>query len=326
MKKRILSWLLLLLLLLGTAPRAEAETGDTPPPGKKLTVMVYMTGSDLEPSSMAATEDMAEMAASGIDLSENNLVVYTGGAEQWHSQVPEDANALLCLTEEGFQQVDTFPLLSMGSAESLSRFLNLAYERFPAEEYALILWDHGNGPVMGYCVDKLYENDRLTLPEMRQALEDSPFSAGNRLSFIGFDACLMASAELACMLGDYADYLIASQETEPNFGWNYAFLADCGKIPAKDLACLAVDDYLDYSEEYFASRPFFGSDVTLSVVDLRYASQLQEGICSLFRKASPTCWGSLSASPSPGSRPVPSAEPPPIPSMTWWICAAFWRS
>lgn len=283
--------LLFLLLVLGGAPRRAEADEVGPAERKKVTVMVYMTGSDLEPSSMAATRDLEEMAASGIDLNENNLVIYTGGAARWHCQVPEDVNALLCLTEEGFQQVDSFPQLSMGSAESLARFLNLAWERFPAEEFCLILWDHGNGPVMGYCLDKLYDDDRLTLQEMRQALEDSPFCAENRLRFIGFDACLMASAELTCMLGDYAEYLIASQETEPNFGWNYAFLADCGKLPAGELACRAAEAYLDYCGAYFDEKPLFASDVTLSVVDLSYAGELQEGICGLFRKAAPDVLG-----------------------------------
>ena len=325
MERRILAWLLLLLLVCSSAPlRAEAAAGETAAPAsagatpetrlpeerKKVTVMIYMTGSDLEPSSKAATKDMEEMAASGIDLRENNLVVFTGGAPKWHCEVPEDVNALLQLTEDGFQLIDSFPQLSMGTAENLSRFLNLAWERFPAEEYYLILWDHGNGPVMGYCMDKLYNNDMLSLAEMRQALEDSPFSSENRLGILGFDACLMASAELVCMLGDYADYMIASQETEPNFGWNYAFLGDCGKIPAKDLACRAADAYLAYSLAYFDNNPFFNSDVTLAVVDLAFASELKDGIC---------------ASPPPGSRPAPSAGPPPGPSMTWWICAAFWR-
>ena len=306
MERRILAWLLLLLLVCSSAPlRAEAAAGETAAPAsagatpetrlpeerKKVTVMIYMTGSDLEPSSKAATKDMEEMAASGIDLRENNLVVFTGGAPKWHCEVPEDVNALLQLTEDGFQLIDSFPQLSMGTAENLSRFLNLAWERFPAEEYYLILWDHGNGPVMGYCMDKLYNNDMLSLAEMRQALEDSPFSAENRLGILGFDACLMASAELVCMLGDYADYMIASQETEPNFGWNYAFLGDCGKIPAKDLACRAADAYLAYSLAYFDNNPFFNSDVTLAVVDLAFASELKDGICALFRRAAPDVLG-----------------------------------
>ena len=246
---------LLFVWLAGAVP-SHAEDAD----GKKVTVMVYMTGSDLESGSMAATKDLEEMAASGVDLASVQLIVYTGGSPKWHNGLSTEVNTVLRLEEDGFHEVESFPRLSMGKAASLSRFLNYAYENYPAERFDLILWDHGNGPVMGYCLDRLYNNDTLTLAEMRTALEDSPFSEDNRLGILGFDACLMASAELICTLGGFADYMIASQEAEPNNGWNYAFLADCGKIPADELACRAVDDYLAFYESYYADKPFFNSE------------------------------------------------------------------
>ena len=258
---------------------------------KETTIMVYMTGSDLESSSAAATKDMQEMAESGIDLTGTNVVVYTGGSPKWHSDVPENANTALVLQKDGFVQAETFSQQSMGAPENLTRFLDYAYKQFPADVYHLILWDHGNGPVIGYCLDKLYENDSLTLTEMKQALDASPFSEQNKLGFIGFDACLMASAELVSTLGEYADYLIASQETEPNFGWNYAFLKDCGKLSTKELACSAVDAYISYCEDYYAKKQFFRSDVTMSVVDLSLREELKDDLNNLFRKIMPDAVG-----------------------------------
>ena len=38
---------------------------------------------------------------------------------------------------------------------------------------------------------------------------------------MGFDAGLMATLETAWMVQPYADYLIASEETEPGAGWYY---------------------------------------------------------------------------------------------------------
>lgn len=261
---------------------------------KEATLMVYMTGSDLESSSAAATKDLQEIVESGIDLGKANVVVFTGGSPKWHSDIPEDANAVLLLTENGFETVDVLKPNSMGAPENLTRFLDYAYRKYPAKTYDLILWDHGNGPVIGYCLDKQYENDTLTLPEMRQALEQSPFSAENKLGFIGFDACLMASAELICTVGDYAEYLISSQETEPNFGWDYEFLKDFGKLSSKELACSAANVYLEYCESYYATKQFFHSDVTLSVVDLSYAEQLRDSVGALFRKAAPDVLSSFS--------------------------------
>lgn len=285
MRKRLLC--LALCLLFCGMPGANALAATAMETKGTTTVLIYMTGSDLESGSAAATKDMQEIAESGVDLTTTNVILYTGGSVKWHSDVPDDANAMFRLTANGFQKVATFPQQSMGAPENLTRFLNEAYKRFPADRFDLILWDHGNGPVIGYCLDKQYENDTLTLSEMRDALEQSPFSHDNRLGFLGFDACLMASAELVCMLGDYAQYLIASQETEPNFGWNYAFLKDCGKVPLRTLACSAVDAYVAYCEEYYADKPFFHSDVTMSVIDLSYAQELKEVIGALFRTAAP---------------------------------------
>ena len=57
--------------------------------------------------------------------------------------------------------------------------------------------------------------------------------AGVAFDFIGFDACLMATAENALMLTKHADYLIASEETEPGVGWYYTnWLTSLGKDPS----------------------------------------------------------------------------------------------
>ena len=83
----------------------------------------------------------------------------------------------------------------------------------------------------------------------------------------------MASVELACIIDDYADYMIASQEVEPGFGWNYAFLKKCCKTDTGSLMQEIVDNYVAYSEDYFEKNEFFRSEVTLSIVDLAKAKE-----------------------------------------------------
>ena len=250
-----------------------------------VTLMIYMVGSDLESSGSAATNDMTEIAASGIDSSCANVLIYTGGSADWHSNVPNDANALFLLEEGKWTKLETYEQTSMGEPANLTQFLQYGYDNYPADSYDLILWDHGNGPVIGYGSDKVFGGDGLTLPEMKEALEASPFGSETKLSMIGFDACLMASAELACTVSDYADYLIASQETEPSFGWNYDFLKDVGYKSADALAAEIVDQYISYCEDYFQDKEFFQSDVTLAAIDLRHTEKLAESIDRLFAAA-----------------------------------------
>ena len=57
----------------------------------------------------------------------------------------------------------------------------------------------------------------MSLAQIDQALT----AADVTFDFIGFDACLMANTETALMLAEHADYLIASEESEPGIGWYY---------------------------------------------------------------------------------------------------------
>ncbi len=49
----------------------------------KVTLMVYMVGSDLESDGGAASEDIAEMAAANAD--NINITLQTGGAAEWEN-------------------------------------------------------------------------------------------------------------------------------------------------------------------------------------------------------------------------------------------------
>lgn len=187
---------------------------------KKNTIMIYMVGSDLEAKGGAGTNDLDEIVKSGIDLDKNNVIIFAGGSKKWHNDTvsKNDELSVLKLTKDGFKRQKTMPSASMGEAQSLLDFLNYSYKNYSAENYALILWDHGDGPLIGYGKDMLFDNDSLTLAEMGEALKKSPFGKNKKLSWVGFDACLMSSAELAVVWADYADYLVASQEVEPAFG------------------------------------------------------------------------------------------------------------
>ena len=118
--------------------------------------MVYMIGSDLESKSSAGTKDLEEMVSSGVDLSHTNVLVYAGGAPNWHNDLVQTENhSLLLLTESGFTPIATTAAYSMGESTCLTNFLQYGHDNFPADHFALVLWDHGNGPVIGYGKDML---------------------------------------------------------------------------------------------------------------------------------------------------------------------------
>jgi len=253
----------------------------------KTNVMVYMVGSDLEAKAGSATKDLEEMQASGVNLSLTNVLVYAGGSPHWHNdKTTKDVHSVLNLTADGFEVVSTREPSSMGDAECLTYFLNYCSENYPTQNNVLIMWDHGSGPVIGYGKDMLFDNDSLTLSEMSEALKASPFNDSNKLDWVGFDACLMASAELCCVWDNYAEYLISSQEIEPSFGWNYSFLGDIGKKDNEELLKGISETYLTTCQDYYKERGYENRDTTLSVANLSYAAELENAINSLFSASS----------------------------------------
>ena len=239
MKRPLLRQMILLMILLPVLPLcARAESP------RKLTVMVYMCGSNLESGYGSASADLEEMLASGFDSDRITLLVMTGGTERWGFGLDPAELTISEISRRGIRAVWREEAVSMGVPETLTTLLNFGVERFPAKEYALILWNHGGGPMEGVCWDELFSMDNLSLSELTQALEAS--NLPGKLSWIGFDACLMSSAEVASTLAPYADYMIASQETEPALGWNYAFLNGLeGDISAEETGRRIVDAYFD---------------------------------------------------------------------------------
>ena len=298
-KKRLILLTILLALGLMLCACGDAASGaepslETVPPqessateaGGTTTLMVYMIGSDLEAKTAAGTTDLTEMAESGVDLTRTNVLVYAGGTPYWHNEAAStENNTVLALTDSGFQSVYAEPAVSMGEKETLTSFLNYCYANFPADNFALILWNHGSGPLRGYGQDLVFDDGSLLLAEMDEAMAASPFGPDNKLQFVGFDACLMASAELACIWDDYAHYMVSSQEVEPSIGWNYQFLQTIGSTDTPAMLAGLTETYLQSCEAYYTERNFDHRETTLSCVDLSKASALETAINGLFAKA-----------------------------------------
>lgn len=249
------------------------------------TIMMYVVGSDLESENSAASSDFDEILSSGFDDDKINLLIYTGGCNEWqNNKISDDSNSIHIVSDGDLTELQSTEQKNMGDADTLSDFLQFGYENYPADQYALILWNHGGGALLGYGYDEI-SGDCLTLDELNEAFSDSPFSTENKLEWIGFDACLMAGIETADVLSPYANYMIASQESEPGWGWDYSFLDDIEDLSSgAEIGEVIVDTYIDYCESIFDSVPFSYSYVTLSVMDLSKVDAAEEALDSLYSK------------------------------------------
>ncbi len=231
------------------------------------TVFVYMCGADLESEDGSASDDMEEML--DADTDENvKFIVQTGGAKQWQSNDIDSSKIQrfeICKNQRTL--VDEQPLEDMGDADSLADFLRWGIETYPAEHTALIFWNHGGGSISGVCFDELYDSDSLSLKDIDNALFSVFDLMGHNFEFIGFDACLMGTVESANILASYADYMFASQETEPGYGWNYRRLGYYIKhhtdANGDEIGKNLVDEYFDELSDLKC-----GPTLTMSVIDL----------------------------------------------------------
>ncbi len=246
-----------------------------------VTIMVYMCGTDLESRSGMGTSDLQEMLAA--DLGDNvNLLVYTGGCSKWQNNVISNkVNQIYQVRDGKLRLLEEETAVSMTDPNTLIDFIKWCDKNYPANRNQLIFWDHGGGSISGYGYDEKFKGSgSMNLAEINQALKKS----GVTFDFVGFDACLMATLETALMLTPYADYLIASEETEPGVGWYYTdWLTKLGEdtsMPTIEIGKNIVDDFVDT-----CAKQCRGQKTTLSVVDLAELEMTVPGELKDFSKS-----------------------------------------
>ena len=269
--KKWLSLILCLCLMLAPFTSVEAR-------GESFTLMIYLCGTDLESQGGMATSDLTEMVKSGV-VKNGDVTIYiqTGGTSRWQtSGIASRQAERWTLSKSGLKKLESLGSVNMGDDATLQDFLEYGFDNFPADRYGLIMWDHGSGATGGLCHDEI-TRDCLYYPEIYGALEGATKGMrGTPFAFIGFDACLMGSYEMALHLVPFAEYMIASEELEPGTGWNYAgwlpSLVSNPGISIETLGKKIVDSFVasvsSYRSEY----------ATLSVIDLSEMDQLVSAV------------------------------------------------
>jgi hypothetical protein len=97
---------------------------------------------------------------------------------------------------------------------------------------------------------------------------------GKKIDLLGMDACLMAMVEIAYQVRHYADYLVASQEVELAYGWDYGTIfggISHGTMDSSDVAQFIVKAY----EVFYKDRINF---YTQSAINLAAIDKLKTSI------------------------------------------------
>lgn len=247
----------------------------------KITIMVYMCGTDLESRSAMASKDLQEMLNATVG-SNINLIVYTGGCKKWQNNVVSSSVNQIYQIKDGKMSClsDNEGNAAMVDPKTLSGFIRWTADKFPADRYDLIFWDHGGGSTSGYGYDEKYASyGAMSLSGINKALKDG----GVTFDFVGFDACLMATVETALVVSNYADYLIASEETEPGIGWYYTdWLTKLNantSMPTLEIGQNIIDSFTSACEKQVS-----GQKTTLSLIDLAELSATVPSELAAFSK------------------------------------------
>jgi Ca2+-binding RTX toxin-like protein len=221
------------------------RTGETSA-GGTWTVMVYMAAdNDLEPFAIADLNEMEQVTLAG-NVRVRVLVDRSSGYDVSNGNWSDARSGFI--TSDGSITTVSSPLtsegeLNMGSATTLTNFINESMAAAPADNYALIVWNHGGG-LSGTSWDDGSGGDNLTMAEFATGVRNSNVG---RFDFIGFDACLQGMLEQAWDVRNLTDVLVASQELEPGDGWEYQTLlqslANRPTMSAFDLGNAAIDAY-----------------------------------------------------------------------------------
>ncbi len=237
---------------------------ELPKPEKAWTVMVYMVGADLEQAEHHwASKDILEMLQGSHKTS--HLVLTTGGSTRngWTS-------VKRSLIENGQQYViEDLGEKNMAAPQTLSDFVTWSKTNFPAQHYALILWNHGGGTEGNGKI--------MSLNQLHQAYQTIRQQIEKTLDIIVYDASLMASIEVAEVTATLANAMAASAELEPAHGIDYAHLLN--NIDASspdnglDFASLVKTAYIEQTKN---QGTFDSSPITYSVFDLTQLASFSE--------------------------------------------------
>jgi len=230
------------------------------------TVLTYeIADTNLEPFLL---DDVEEMGLVGSQPG-FNLISFLDRAEGYTDRsvlgIPDWTGAkLLEIEKGGARELYDYGHVNTGHPDVLAAFIRESIRAYPAANYALIISDHG-AAWPGVGGDESHDHDSLTLAELDQAIGQGLREAGiDRLALLGFDACLMATYEVASTLAAHADRLVASQELEPGHGWDYTALEAAYRGATPDELGSAIID--GFRAQSLASGT--QNEITLSLVDL----------------------------------------------------------
>ncbi len=188
--------------------------------------------------------------------------------------------------------------VDMGDYKEMVSFVKWAHENYPAENYALVIWNHGagwkkkeNAPVVkGVSYDEQSKN-HISTKDLGIAMGAVHNIIGRPLDILAFDACLMQMIEVSYEVRENVKYMVGSEETEPGDGWPYELVcAPLVQTPSMDAQAFAKLIPQAYAQSYGSK----GKGCTQSAVDCSRLEELASAVDALALSVMDACAASTS--------------------------------
>lgn len=258
----------------------EPEASEASPSKSKWTILNYSAGDNNLYAYIY--DDVASMEALGSSTSVqlvSQLDHRNGGAYRFRIEADGPNSDPRRIDSPVLESLGP---VNMSDSKTLADFIAWGMKKFPSERTMLVITDHGKG-WEGAVEDESHKG-WMKLPELKQALEMAQARTGKKLDIIGFDACQMATVEVASQIKDHARYMVASQALEGKEGWPYQHLltqASLGElkqahlfksdVQARQVAEMIVQATSDHQEVL----------PTMSAVDLEKIPALEQSLARL---------------------------------------------
>ena len=298
------------IAILGVASLPAVYAQDDAPKAKR-TIMYYEDGCDPETTAGAASANLVEAMNAEFDNEQIRFIVITGGANQWQMEskylrdqeggpidgISNEYNQIWELTgkadgaEHGYMTLLDGDGVTgdgadarksedelMNDPATLTAFIDWVHQRYPAEHYNLMLWDHGHGPAYGYGVDEhrkdesgQYDPSKMPVADIVRGISESDFiTNGEKFDIIEFDCCMMGNFEIALAMQDYTDYYLGCPDVDPFPSLDYTallnYLGENPEADSKELGRQTVNIYVDWFEQN-PGESSINKAVTLCMVD-----------------------------------------------------------
>ncbi|HSR52225.1 MAG TPA: clostripain-related cysteine peptidase [Acidobacteriota bacterium] len=236
---------------------------------RKWTVMAYMAGdNDLTEEMLWSIKEMKRSKV-GPDQPVTVVVLYDPGFN-----MPAQEYVINSLTSAGDQDGRLYREArsngvaepNMGNIRTLADFVGSCINDYPAERYMLVLSGHSASSMDRMFIRYVKSERKPEIP---------------KIDLIGFDACMMTTAEVAYELRDYFKFMLGSQGYALSAGWPYKRMLDCLLQEVDSQSRVVVEKLVEAYTAYYSDFALSGHSLDFGGCDLSQIEPLKDAVGGL---------------------------------------------